>query len=719
MNQLPDIAKKPNLTYQWWYRESMQSEPFALVTRHDVSGQKKWFHQYRLINGEWTEGTATPLPIFGLHTLQNADHDQTIFIFEGEKAAEAAHHLNLIALTSMMGSGNAQNADWAVLARYRKHKRFVLIPDHDVPGKEYMRTVYTEILKANPQAEVGVCPLLSTEKGADFVDWIKAQENSPHEWDEFSPIDEPASLYLKKTFELTVGQCSVSAEDYFSDQVIKPTFGPFEPLAEYSFPIKSCPIDTFPNDVKEWLLSLADQMQVPIDYLAVPFLIYAGTAIGRMRGIRVRRGMDWVEFPNLWGMLIGRPSLMKSPAMKAVRKPLDSLIAQSREKYNTACKEHAVKKMAWEALKKAKEAKLKKTCKDKLLQNSFVELESLIDSDMDQELQSPKHKRYKTDDSTVEKLGELLIENPQGLLLFRDELLGWLRSFEKSGRENDRPFFLQSWSGKEDFDVDRIGRGSLYVPSLYLSVLGSIQPGPLSRYVLDALNGGSGDDGFLQRFQLMVWPESRGEWKLLPIVSLSHLEEKMQTLFTFFDKLDFDADGQPIFLEFDSIAQSLFDDWQTQLENRLRQGGLPPHVEAHLAKYKKLIPALSLIFHFLYAIDCSDDSETIRKSHLESAIIWAEYLESHAEKVYHSGANAVLKGAHNLIQHIKRGDVKEPFSARDVYQGHHWSGLANAKEVEEVVSLLCEKNYLVAELMRTSGRSSNKYWVHPDIFKNT
>lgn len=35
------------------------------------------------------------------------------------------------------------------------------------------------------------------------------------------------------------------------------------------------------------------------------------------------------------------------------------------------------------------------------------------------------------------------------------------------------------------------------------------------------------------------------------------------------------------------------------------------------------------------------------------------YLESHAEKVYHSGANTVLKGAHNIIQHIEQGDVKE------------------------------------------------------------
>jgi hypothetical protein len=33
-------------------------------------------------------------------------------------------------------------------------------------------------------------------------------------------------------------------------------------------------------------------------------------------------------------------------------------------------------------------------------------------------------RRYKTNDSTVEKLGELLRENPVGLLILRDELVG-------------------------------------------------------------------------------------------------------------------------------------------------------------------------------------------------------------------------------------------------------------------------------------------------------
>src|SRR4030095_6451295 len=74
--------------------------------------------------------------------------------------------------------------------------------------------------------------------------------------------------------------------------------------------------------------------------------------------------------------------------------------------------------------------------------------------------------RFYTNDSTVEKLGALLNENPAGLLLIRDELAGWLRTLEKPGREGDREFFLEAWNGVGDFYVDRIGRGTLHIPAL-------------------------------------------------------------------------------------------------------------------------------------------------------------------------------------------------------------------------------------------------------------
>jgi hypothetical protein len=158
MNNLPSIVRKNDLTFLWNYRCALTAEPWAIVARYDENNKKK-YHQYFKKEGEWAEGTATPLPIFGIHLLQQHDSKENIFIFEGERCAEAAHHLGLTALTSMMGANQAANADWAILAQYRQHRNFVLVPDQDEIGKTYMNVVCQKILKACPEAVIKVCPL--------------------------------------------------------------------------------------------------------------------------------------------------------------------------------------------------------------------------------------------------------------------------------------------------------------------------------------------------------------------------------------------------------------------------------------------------------------------------------------------------------------------------------------------------------------------------------
>ena len=48
----------------------------------------------------------------------------------------------------------------------------------------------------------------------------------------------------------------------------------------------------------------------------------------------------------------------------------------------------------------------------------------------------------------------------------------------------------------------------IHIPFMCLSVFGGIQPGPIASYVSRMRSGDDNDDGFLQRFQVMVWPNS-------------------------------------------------------------------------------------------------------------------------------------------------------------------------------------------------------------------
>lgn len=422
MNHLPSIVKQTHLTYSWYYRRGLSTEPHAIVTRHDDGNAKKWYHQYQFLDEVWTEGTATPLPIFGLHLLQAHNSKENIYIFEGERCAEAAHQLSLTGLTSMMGAMQAIKADWTALAQYREHRNYILVPDNDEPGRGYMKTVYEEIRRACPEASFKVCILPVNNKGDDFVDWLRLQPDCPSDWDGFRPIDEPPSEYLKNAFEKLIESSSIPVDEFFSGSEKPPFIEPFEPLVEEVFPIKECPIDAFAEEMRHWMSGYAEQMQVPVDYLAAPLLVYLGTAIGRKRGVRVRQ--EWVEFPNLWGMIIGKPSLMKSPAMKAMQKPLAHLIKKAKAKYDESHLQYVSLHDKWIILKKAQEDQFKGMLKTKLKNGPVPSLNEIAELSIEQEPQKPMPKRYRTDDATVEKMGELLIENPQGILLFRDELSG-------------------------------------------------------------------------------------------------------------------------------------------------------------------------------------------------------------------------------------------------------------------------------------------------------
>lgn len=719
MNNLPQIVQRHNFRYSWKYRDE-EGKEIALVARYDDASKKR-FHQYRLCtDGQWVEGAPTPLPIYGLDTLPKPHTTQKVYIFEGEKCTTAAHHLGLSALTSMMGSGQAKDADWAILAKFRHVYEFVLIPDNDDPGYKYIEAVAREIQKSCPNAKLTVCELPMEKKGDDFVDWIQAHSKCPPDWDGFSPIDEPHSDFLRIAFEGYVNSNSVDPDKYFEKNVDgSPIFDSRpEPIKESLSKVFPCPIATLPKEIANWIQGNAKQMQIAEDYFVAPLLVYLGSLIGRKRGLRLRQGTNWIEFPNMWGMVVGRPAMMKSPAMKAIVGPLEVLASRAIDEYNISVKQYGRELETWKIRNKACEEVYKSDYKNSLKNESQPQKEVKLHNEVIP--LEPKKRRYKTQDATTEKLGEILIDNPQGLLVHRDELAGWLNSFEKNGREGDRQFFLESWSGNQMFDVDRIERGSLHIPALCLSIFGSIQPGPLSQYIRSAMQGGVGDDGFIQRFQVMVWPDAKDHWELIQGIPISELEVPVNQIFNCLDSLTFDPIGEPIILSFTNDAQALFDQWQESYEKRLRAGDLPPHMEAHLTKYKKLLPALCLVLEHVKEAVNGKHPLAVSAQTLESAISWLAYFESHANRIYGSGANAIPKIAQELINHLRNGDVKEPFTIRDIYYGKHWSGLGTAKQVEEVVDYLVEKHYLASKLIKSGGgRPTEKYWINPQIYEKS
>ena len=280
-------------------------------------------------------------------------------------------------------------------------------------------------------------------------------------------------------------------------------------------------------------MDIAERMQIPPDFSAAALFVILGSLMGRKLGIYPKQKDNWIVVSNLWGAVIGRPSLLKSPAIAEVMKPLERLILASMEEHQMQQSYFEKQSMIADAQKAALKENLKRAAK-----KNNAKLEEMLSQHHESVLfKEPILKRYKTEDSTVEMLGQILLQNPEGILVHRDELTGWLTSLDRYGREGDRSFYLESWNGTGSFTVDRIGRGSLHIPALCLSILGGIQPGPISSYVYQATAGGAGDDGLLQRFQMTVWPDAPKNWKNIDRFPDNQAKTQAYEIFKLLDQL--------------------------------------------------------------------------------------------------------------------------------------------------------------------------------------
>lgn len=482
-------------------------------------------------------------------------------------------------------------------------------------------------------------------------------------------------------------------------------------------PVAALEADMIPESLRGWITDIAERMQISLDYPAAGALVVLGSIVGRKVGIHPKCKDDWLVVPNLWGAIVGRPALLKSPAIAEIMKPLKRLINTASEKYEEEIKQFEVEELAISAKKEAGIKKLRREADQGHNLSAITEAIFEIES-----LKKPTQKRYKTEDSTVEKLGELLVENPNGLLVYRDELMGWLRSLDKDGREGDRAFFLEAWNGTGDFHVDRIKRGSIRIPALCISLLGSIQPGPLSSYIYQATKGGVGDDGLLQRFQILVWPDVSSQWKNVDCLPDNDAKERA---FDVFRQLDLfipigdviDPDAEIPGLHYTLEAQKAADTWREELEYRIRSGNLPPALESHLAKYRSLMPSLALIFQLCNDLDPRNPVEpkAVGIEAVRNSIRWCAYLETHARRLYSSVDSSGIESARALIKRIEMGDVKDDFSTRDVYL-KNWSRLSSPDEVQRAVDFLIEYKWLRYEhVKKPMGRPALKIRIHPDL----
>jgi len=112
----------------------------------------------------------------------------------------------------------------------------------------------------------------------------------------------------------------------------------------------------------------------------------------------------------------------------------------------------------------------------------------------------------------------------------------------------------------------------------------------LRAYFSDALAGGPSDDGLFQRFQILVWPDTPRDWKLIDRPPNARALVAAERVFSVLVNLSVDS---PVSMRFDGDSQTLFYSWLGELEHRIRGESMSPILVSHIAKYRRLMPALA------------------------------------------------------------------------------------------------------------------------------
>jgi hypothetical protein len=224
----------------------------------------------------------------------------------------------------------------------------------------------------------------------------------------------------------------------------------------------------------------------------------------------------------------------------------------------------------------------------------------------------------------------------------------------------------------------------------------------------------------LQRFGLLAWPDTCPEWKDMDRYPHSRARENAWEVFERLSKLDRRAamalgarrgpcDSIP-FLRLSAAAHDEFLNWRSDLERRLRTGKMAPALEAHLAKYRKLVPALALINHLV-----DNGQNEISQRPMRKALALSKYLETHARRLYGATNEHERAAALAILSRMRGGELQDGFTAREVHQ-HDWSGLTDREQVQAGLNLLVKLHYLAASSAATSergGRPATTYTVNP------
>lgn len=564
-----------------WPYEDAGGAIVGAVLRWDKDCGGKDVRPIALTDEGWAlKAMEGPRPLYRLGELAQRRSDR-VYVAEGEKAADAARSLGLLATTSAGGSNAASKTDWQPLAG----RDVVLLPDNDDAGQRYADDVLARLHALGPVAMVRLVELPHIPSGGDIVEFIASRRGA-------GLTDEAIRAEIESLADTADLEPIVAAESAV------PEYEPF-------------PVDVFFGAVREFVRKAATSIGCDVAFVALPILSALASAIGNSRRLQLKPG--WTEPCIVWTTFIGESGSHKSPALQEAMRP-------TRRRQHEAMKRYAYELEQYQRDNDAYERDLKVwKAKGKDAPPPEPPIEPVAD-------------RCWTDDVTIEALVKLLSMQPRGLLLVRDELAGWLEGFDRYNQGGEVAKWLEMHGGREVM-VDRKTSGTIYVPRAAVSVAGGIQPEILRR----ALCSQYRENGLAARLLLAYPPRRPRRWteSELPASVQLALNTVFESLYGLDPGEDELGDPQPIVMQLDSEAKTIWIEFFN--EHGHEQADLGGDLAAAWSKLEGYAARFAMILH-LTRWACGDravvDREVVDAASMEAGIALARWFGREAKRVY-------------------------------------------------------------------------------------
>ncbi|RYZ90230.1 MAG: DUF3987 domain-containing protein [Proteobacteria bacterium] len=664
--------------YIW---QDLEGVDLKAVFRFQLSegqeGKRKEFPQAFFYGGKWFTSKPFNLRDPAPYRWHEVKDSEEIFILEGEKDVETALKFGLKATTT--GSSSSWKKDYAYLFQ---GKRVVIIPDNDPPGRKYAEAISKDL--ADIAQSVTTLCLLSLE-GDDFTDWVN-RGGTP----------EALGELLKRS--------TPDAEDWPEPSC---KLSDFERIPPFEAD------EMLPESARYWLEYIAEDLQCPLDALGAAFLSGVSVAIGKKLLLQPKRNnSSYRVAPVMWFLLVADSGQKKTHILREALGPLFDIEDRIEEENCSTLKDVAVILKSLNIHEHQMDLRLSEAVKAKdqaLISSIEADRRSLMDQK--EELAELGKKHLVLRNVSPEKALEILVDNPNGAMIFSDEISGWWRSLEK-GYVDSRQQYLQLHGGHK---IDLMLKSYQLRGESIVSIVGGVQGDWLKPIVEDMKNGGRENDGLLNRFGLLINHDERLESFHFSDRMVNPEEGKIYN--RIFDRAyelqteEFTGNPTQKALLFSDEAYALYRSWSTENGNNLIDKEFPKPLRSQFAKYDSLFCSLSLVFHVVLTFEgVSENTREVSLLAAELAQRWCRHLSFHAHKTY-TGKGYYPSELRAFAKHILSGKITDGITRREI----QIQGLSHLRTSEKIdkSALALEKLGIIRIKLKRDGSKMPFYQINP------